>query len=226
MFYEGGMPKQIVVDFKKNTFTDVVEDEEDLMKIPTLKSLVVAPRQPGKLIREFLSTEWMVAKNYYNPLHLESLYWWYDMALQNISPRGDHDLFLPPTTPVKNVLRALKDTENSPQENDLIETICHHTFGVIDSTATFFQLETLLQKFHWVIKVHRVTYYANENESKSTEDVIGVINLADFINYKRAVEAHHLSEYGMAMSDGIPSIVWVENFAEFSNASDNKTTTV
>ncbi|CAL8144399.1 unnamed protein product [Orchesella dallaii] len=220
--------------------------EHGLHDNPDAKILVVLPDSLANSSREFLSTEWMIRKNYYNPLHLESLYWWYDMALENISPPVV--LIVPPTIPAKRLLQTMNENStkravlaegeklvgivtlemlntltDSPQENTLVETICHRTFALIDSTATFCDLENLLQKFHWVIRVHRVTYYSGENESKMKEDPIGVINLADFINYKRAVEAHHFSEYGMAMSDGIPSLLWVENFAEFANESNNKT---
>ncbi|ODM87205.1 hypothetical protein Ocin01_19480 [Orchesella cincta] len=45
--------------------------------------------------------------------------------------------------------------------------------------------------------------------SESFEDT------ADFINYKgEQIESHHLSEYGVAMSDGIPSIVWARKFCQ------------
>jgi len=61
--------------------------------------------------------------------------------------------------------------------------------------------------------MHRVTVYGEDKgEPQISEDIIGVINSADFMRYKRKIEAHHLREYGVRMSDGMPSEVWVEKF--------------
>lgn len=36
------------------------------------------------------------------------------------------------------------------------------------------------------------------------------------MRYKQLIEAHHLNEYGIKMSDGIPTETWVEKFGQIS----------
>lgn len=218
------------------------------------KIMVILPDSLQNNSRDFLSVDWMVQKGYYPLAYLESLFWWYEMAVENINP--PEVLMVTPETPIKLVCAAMnsssiercvviqaedkrvvgvvcKECVATQCNDDLrVGDVCTKQFGLVDSKANFSELERLLRKYNWIINVHRVPMYHRHNAnggpsvnrgSSSTnhqlymqmsEEVIGAINMADFIRYKRKIEKHHMKEYGIAMSDGIPSDIWLERFAE------------
>lgn len=217
---------------------------------PCKTILAILPDSLQNSSRDFLSVDWMVEKGYYLTSHLESLFWWYEMAIENMSP--PEVLIVVPTTPVKCVHAAMVSSSTErcvvvtslgeethvvgvitlesvlevlAKDNDrLVGDVCNKQFGLIDSKAKFSELEPLLRKHNWVVNMHCVTVvcntsYATGNSSREqhllhqiSEDVLAAINMADFVRYKKKVEKHHLTEFGLAMSDGIPSDVWLERF--------------
>lgn len=220
------------------------------------KIMAIFPDSLQNNSRDFLSVDWMVQKGYYPLEHLESMFWWYEMAVENINP--PEVLMVTPETPIKLVCAAMntssmercvviqaedkrivgvvcKECVAAQCNDDLpVGDVCTKQFGLVDSKANFSELERLLRKYNWIINVHRVPMYTrhsatggpsvnrglnmpntnNQLYMQMSEEVIGAINMADFIRYKRKIEKHHMKEYGISMSDGIPSDIWLEKFGE------------
>lgn len=77
----------------------------------------------------------------------------------------------------ENLIDRVESPNAHPEQ--LIKDVCYKRFGIIDSKKTLTDLERLLRRYHWVVKLNRMTIYGSESEQESSqtvEDVVGVIN--------------------------------------------------